>query len=90
MIKNRPLSLKEKQELHPNYQEIVHHYEKVTKRPFMKDELVTLKLLVELAYPAQIMQTISRFYKLYPDRFKNLSYIHTPVKNMFKDKRGAK
>lgn len=87
MFKNRPLTKSEKEKLHPNYLQIVNHYERVTKRPFMKEELIVLKLMVEKAYPAQIIQTISRFYKLYPDRFTSLHYIYKPVCNMFKNKR---
>lgn len=88
MLKNRPLTWTEKQKLHPHYLDIIRHYEQVTKRPFMRDELIVLKLLVEKAYPAQIKQTISRFQKICPERFTTLSYIYRPVTNIFKNKRG--
>ena len=90
MIRNRPLSRDEKRKLHPYYQQVIQHYEQVTKRPFMRDELIVLKLMIEKAYPAQINQSISRFYKLYPDRFTSLHYIYKPVCNMFKNKRGGR
>jgi hypothetical protein len=90
MLKNRPLTWDEKRKLHPNYIQIIQHYERVTKRSFMRDELIVLKLMVEKAYPAQIIQTISRFYKLHPERFTSLHYIYRPVCNMFKNKRGGK
>lgn len=89
LIHNRPLSWEEKKKLHPNYLQVIQHYEKVTKRRFMRDELIVLKLLVEKAYPAQINQSISRFQKLAPDRFTSLHYIYRPVSNMFKNKRGG-
>lgn len=77
--------------MHPNYLDIISHYEKTTKRAFMKDDVVILKLLVKEATPAVIKQMITRFYKQYPDNFKDLNYIYQPVKNMFGNKkRGVK
>lgn len=89
MFEDRPLTIKEKRKLHPNYQQVINHYEYVTKRKFTTEELIVLKLLVEKAYPAQINQSISRYFKLYPDRFTSLHYIYRPVTNMFKNKRGG-
>lgn len=87
MFENRPLSNHEKNKMHPHYQEVINHYEKVTKRPFTKDEVVILKLLVKIATPAVINQMITRFYKQYPENFKDLNYIYQPVKNMFGNKK---
>lgn len=89
MLKDRPLSWDEKKKLNIHYIQVIKHYEHTTKRAFMRDELIVLKLLVEKAYPAQINQSIDRFYKLAPDRFTSLHYIYRPVSNMFKNKRGA-
>lgn len=89
MFDTRPLTYEEKEKLHPNYYQVVQHYESVTKRKFTNDELLVLKLMVENAYPAQINQVISRYFKLYPDRFTSLHYIYKPVCNMFKNKRGG-
>jgi hypothetical protein len=89
VFSDRPLTWNEKKKLHPNYIQVIQHYERVTKRPFMREELIVLKLLVEKAYPAQINQSIDRFFKLAPDRFTTLHYIYRPVSNMFKNKRGG-
>lgn len=90
MIKNRPLTKDEKDNLHPFEQKVVYCYEKTTKNKFMRYELISLKRLFRFATPEQINATIFRMYKLYPQNFKNFFYIVQPVENMFKNRRGGK
>jgi hypothetical protein len=87
MFENKPLSQKERGKLNNFYLEVIRHYEYITNRPFMKDELVILKLLIEITTPAVIKTMISKFYKDYPENFTTLSYIYPPIKNMFKNKK---
>jgi hypothetical protein len=87
MFENKPLSTNERKKLNPYYLEVVNHYEKTTKRAFTKDELVVLKLLIEITTPAAINMMISKLFKGYPDNFKTLSYIYQPTKNFFKNKK---
>ena len=89
MFENKPLSKSERDKLNNFYIEVIRHYEYVTKRPFMKEELIILKLLIEITTPAVIKTMISKFYKDYPDRLITLSYINQPINNMFKNKKRA-
>ena len=87
MFENKPLSKKERDKLSNFYIEVIRHYEYVTNRSFMKEELIILKLLVEITTPAVIKSMISKYHKDYPDRFTTLSYIYQPINNMFKNKK---
>lgn len=87
IYENRPLTKREIGSLHPNYVDVIKHYEKVTKRKFTRDELVILKLLIMEATPAVIKKMITRFYRQYPENFTDINYIYQPVKNMFGNKK---
>lgn len=91
-IKNRPLNDKEKKKLSLYEQKIIYTYEKNTKQPFMRFDLIVLKELIKVATPEQINQTIIRFAKnpKTKNNFTYFSYIEKPVRNFFKNKRGGK
>lgn len=89
-IKNRPISFQEKRKMHPYEQEVIKAYENITKRAFMRFDIVLLKRLIRIATPAQIIAIIYKMQKTYPQNFQEFSYIVQPVEQMFKHRRGGK
>jgi len=89
-IKNRRISSEEKSRLHPNEIEVIKAYEKITKHPFMRFDLILLKRLIKIATPAQIIAIIYKMHKSYPENFKDFSYVVKPVEQMFRNRRGGK
>jgi hypothetical protein len=87
-VEDRILSQNERRKLHPNELEVILKYESITKNKFMRFELTSLKKLIRIATPAQIIATIIRMHKMYPQNFTDFFYIVQPVENMFKNRRG--
>lgn len=87
MFPVRPLTDLERKKLHPNERLVVDHYERVTRRSFMRDELIVLKEVIRAATPAQINKSISLLYRQYPDRFLAFEYIQPYVERVFKNRR---
>lgn len=86
-FENRPLSQREKSKLHMYEREVVQKYESVLKRPFMKDDLISLKRCLQSATPAQINSQIVRFRN--QKNFVEFFYLVKPVEQMFKNRRGG-
>lgn len=89
-IENRPITAKEMEKMHPHEQEVIRAYERITKKSFMRFDVVLLKRLIQSATPAQIIAIIIKMNKTYPDNFQDFSYIVKPVEQMFKNRRGGK
>lgn len=91
LFKNRPLTDFEKKKLNEGEQKVIHHYEKVTKRIFMRYDIPLLKKCIKHATPEAINKLISRFYYLYPQNFIDFNYIVKPVtQGMLKNSRKKK
>lgn len=84
---NRPLLPKEKAKLHSLEKEVIREYEKIVRRPFMKDDLIPMKMCIRAATPAQIVNLIKRFK--YQKNFTDFFYLVKPCTQMFKNKRGG-
>lgn len=91
-IQNRPLLKKEKDNIPELELRVINEYERITKRKFMRFDLITLKGLIEVATPEQIISQIKRFHyhEKYSANFKTFDYIERPVKSQFKNRRGGK
>ena len=93
VIKNRPLTYQEKKKYDENEQKVIDYYEWLTKRSFMRFDVIILKrMLKNGAYPEQIISQIKRFHsdKRYSENFSYFGYIEQPVNFMFKRQRGGK
>lgn len=88
MIRNRPLTFKEKRKMHENEREVIEFYEKVTKNKFMRFDVILLKKLIKIATPKQINSIIYKMYKQYPQNFVDFQYVVQPVERIFKNRRG--
>lgn len=86
-FENRPLLPKEKIKLHILEKEVIQDYEKILRRPFMKDDLLPMKMCIRAATPAQIRQLMIRFKK--QTNFTEFFYLVKPCTQMFKNKRGG-
>lgn len=84
---NRPLLPKEKAKLHMLEREVIQDYERILRRPFMKDDLIPMKMCIRAATPAQIRQLMGRFKG--QTNFTEFFYLVKPCTQMFKNKRGG-
>jgi hypothetical protein len=59
-IENNRLSREMRTKMHPNELEVIKVYERVTRRPFLRFDVITLKRLIRCATPKQIIAVIYR------------------------------
>ena len=88
MIQNRVLTWSERNKLHENERKVISCYERVTKKKFMRFELVLVKRCIRSATPEQINAIIMQMYRQYPQNFQDFAYVVQPVERMFKSRRG--
>lgn len=88
MIEDRILSPAERAKLHENEKQVIACYERITKRTFMRFELILVKRCIRSATPQQINAVIVQMYQKYPQNFIDFAYIVQPVERMFKFRRG--